>query len=68
MGSIAEAEVVKYMDSNDVRTRERACQVLQIIGTKKSIRTLTRAATAKSASSRPAQAALKAINTREGAK
>jgi hypothetical protein len=68
MGSIAEAEVVKYVDSNDVRTRERACQVLQIIGTKKSIRALTRAAAAKSASSRPAQAALKAINTREGAK
>jgi hypothetical protein len=68
MGSIAEVEVVKYLNSDDVRTRERACQVLLTIGTKNSIRALTRAATGKSASSRSAQAALKAINAREGAK
>jgi hypothetical protein len=68
MGSIAEVEVIKYLNSDDVRTRERACQVLQIIGTKKSVRALTRAATGKLASSRSAQAALKAINAREGSK
>jgi hypothetical protein len=68
IGSIAEAEVVKYLDSADTRTRERACQVLQAIGTKDSVRALTKAATGKSPLARSAQAALKAITARERTK
>ncbi len=61
IGSIAEAEVVKYLGADDIRVRERACQVLLTIGTKESIPALTRAAAVRSPLSRPAQAALKAI-------
>ena len=68
IGSIAEAEVVKYLDSDDNRTREHACHVLQTIGTKDSVRALTKAATDKSPVARSAQAALKAITTRERTK
>jgi HEAT repeats len=64
IGSIAEGEVVKYLGAVDVRVRERACQVLQTIGTKDSIPALTRAASVRSPVSRTAQAALKAIAAR----
>jgi hypothetical protein len=68
IGSIAEAEVLKYVKSPDLRTRERACQVLQTIGTQDSVRELTKAASANSQVGRSAQAALKAIAARERTK
>jgi hypothetical protein len=68
IGSIAEEEVVKYLDSADPRTCEHACQVLQSIGTKESVRALTQAATGKSPVARFAQAALRSIAARERTK
>jgi HEAT repeat protein len=65
IGTIAEAEVVKYLNSADIPTRERACQVLQTIGTQHSIRALTQVASGRSPVARAAQAALKAITTRQ---
>jgi hypothetical protein len=65
LGSIAEGEVVKYLKSDDIRTRVRACQVLQAIGTEESVAALTDASSGKSASARAAQSALKAIASRE---
>jgi HEAT repeat protein len=68
IGSIAEREVVKYLGADDIRARERACQVLQTIGTRVSIPALSRAASVRSPVSRTAQAALKAIQARERGK
>jgi HEAT repeat protein len=65
IGPIAEAEVVKCLNSPDVPTRERACHVLQTIGTQNSIRALTQVATGRSPGARAAQAALMAITTRQ---
>jgi HEAT repeat protein len=69
MGPIAEPAVIKVLNSNssDVRAKERACQVLQNIGTKDSIRALNKAAAAKTPVQRYAQAALKAITARQRA-
>jgi HEAT repeat protein len=64
IGSIAEKEVVKYLGADDIRVRERACQVLQSIGTRDSIPALSRAASVRSPVSRTAQAALNAIAAR----
>jgi HEAT repeat protein len=65
IGAIAEVEVVKYLNSADIPTRERACQVLQTIGTQQSVRALTQAASGRSPAARSAQSALKAITARQ---
>jgi hypothetical protein len=65
MGAIAEREVVRYLEATDAKVRERACQVLQVIGTRDSIPSLRRAASGRSSASRAAQAALRAIDARD---
>jgi HEAT repeat protein len=65
MGSIAEREVARYLEAGDIRLRERACQVLQAIGTRDSILALNRAAAGRTTASRAAQAALRAIEARD---
>jgi hypothetical protein len=65
-GPAAETAVLPQVESSDAWAAADACRVLQVIGTKKSLDALEKAA--KSSSwmvNRPAQTALEAIKLRE---
>jgi hypothetical protein len=68
MGPGAEDPVIECLASNDNEVRATACQILQVIGTKKSVAILTKASKPGRPEANVAKAALKEIQAREKAK